>query len=280
MDRREERILLLAAVGYVAGVMSFAPVITKRELAQQLGVLGVQREGVLLVHSAFSKLGPVEDGPRGLIDALLSAVGAGGTLVMPSMADDDDVPFDPARSACRAVGMLADTFWRMPGVLRSDSPHAFAACGALAARITRPHPVDVPHGLESPPGRVYELGGQVLLLGRGTRRRHDHPRRGEPRRQCATGCPSTRRSSRTDGRGATSTARPTTAAKFALLDDWLGQQAAARTRRPRRGAPRALARHRRRRARAPARGRNRFSPSRWRVSRVRRGRASLVTFNH
>jgi hypothetical protein len=65
MDRSEERILLLAAVGYVAGVMSFAPVITKRELARQLGVLGVQREGVLLVHSAFSKLGPVEDGPRG-----------------------------------------------------------------------------------------------------------------------------------------------------------------------------------------------------------------------
>jgi aminoglycoside N3'-acetyltransferase len=147
--------------------MSFAPVITKRELARQLGVLGVQREGVLLVHSAFSKLGPVEDGPRGLIDALLSAGGAGGTLVMPSMCDDDDIPFDRTRAACRGVGLVADTFWRMPGVLRSDNPHAFAACGPQAARITQPHPVDIPHGLNSPPGRVYELGGQVLLLGVG-----------------------------------------------------------------------------------------------------------------
>jgi aminoglycoside 3-N-acetyltransferase len=63
------------------------------------------------------------------------------------------------------MGVVADTFWRMPGVLRSDSPHAFAAVGPHAAHITAPHPVDVPHGLNSPVGRVYELDGQVLLLG-------------------------------------------------------------------------------------------------------------------
>jgi len=136
-------------------------------LVRQLRALGVKPGGILLVHAAFSRVHPVEGGPHGLIEALLAAVGEGGTLVMPSMADDDDTPFDRGRSPCRAVGVLADTFWRMPGVLRSDSPHAFAACGPQAARITQPHPVDIPHGLESPPGRVYELGGQVLLLGVG-----------------------------------------------------------------------------------------------------------------
>ena len=63
------------------------------------------------------------------------------------------------------MGIVAQTFWQLPGVLRSDSPHAFAAAGPQAARITAPHPVDVPHGLDSPAGRVYELDGQVLLLG-------------------------------------------------------------------------------------------------------------------
>ena len=63
------------------------------------------------------------------------------------------------------MGIVAQTFWQLPGVLRSDSPHAFAAAGPQAARITAPHPVDVPHGLDSPVGRVYELDGQVLLLG-------------------------------------------------------------------------------------------------------------------
>jgi hypothetical protein len=31
--------------------------------------------------------------------------------------------------------------------------YAFAARGPLAARITQPHPVDIPHGLDSPPAR-------------------------------------------------------------------------------------------------------------------------------
>ena len=141
--------------------------VTKSQLVRQLGMLGVAPGGVLLVHTAFSKIAPVEGGPHALIDALLAALGEHGTLVMPSMADDDDTPFDRLSMPCRAVGVVADTFWRMPGVLRSDSPHAFAAIGPQAARITSPHPVDVPHGLESPPGRVYELDGQVLLLGVG-----------------------------------------------------------------------------------------------------------------
>lgn len=133
-------------------------------LMGQLRALGVQPGGVLLVHTALSRVGT---SPYQLIEGLLAAVGADGTLVMPSMADDDDVPFDRKTTPCRAVGVVADTFWRMAGVLRSDSPHAFAAHGPLAARITEPHPVDIPHGLDSPPGRVYQLNGSVLLLGVG-----------------------------------------------------------------------------------------------------------------
>jgi aminoglycoside N3'-acetyltransferase len=60
---------------------------------------------------------------------------------------------------------VADTFWRLPGVLRSDNNHAFAAVGPLAEKILAPHPLDLPHGPDSPVGRVYELDGQVLLLG-------------------------------------------------------------------------------------------------------------------
>jgi aminoglycoside N3'-acetyltransferase len=103
----------------------------------------------------------------GLIAALRAALGPDGTLVMPSMTDDEDHPFDPARSPCAGMGVVANTFWQMPGVLRSDSPHAFAAIGPAAAAITAPHPLDIPHGLDSPVGRVYELDGQVLLLGVG-----------------------------------------------------------------------------------------------------------------
>jgi aminoglycoside N3'-acetyltransferase len=141
--------------------------ITRDELTGQLRALGVAPGGVLVVHTAFSKVAPVDDGPRGLIDALRTVLWPEGTLVMPSMADDDDQPFDPAASPCAGMGVVAETFWRLPGVLRSDSPHAFAAAGPRAAEITAPHPIDVPHGPDSPVGRACALDGQVLLLGVG-----------------------------------------------------------------------------------------------------------------
>jgi aminoglycoside 3-N-acetyltransferase len=137
------------------------------QITAQLRSLGVERGSVLVVHTAFSKLAPLEGGPQALIHVLQSAVGSGGTLVMPSMSDDDDHPFDPHSSPCLGMGVVADTFWRMPGVLRSDSPHAFAASGPKASLITAPHPPDVPHALNSPIGRIYALDGQVLLLGVG-----------------------------------------------------------------------------------------------------------------
>ena len=65
------------------------------------------------------------------------------------------------------MGIVAETFWRSPDVLRSDSPHAFAAIGPRAKEITAAHPLDPPHGLNSPVGRAYELDAQVLLLGVG-----------------------------------------------------------------------------------------------------------------
>jgi aminoglycoside N3'-acetyltransferase len=137
------------------------------ELTAQLRDLGVAAGGVLLVHTSFSRTGPVENGPLGLIRAIQAALGPDGTLVMPSMSDDDDHPFDARATSCISMGVAADTFWRLPGVRRSDSPHAFAAAGPEADRITAAHPWNFPHGLDSPVGRVYDLDGQVLLLGVG-----------------------------------------------------------------------------------------------------------------
>lgn len=141
--------------------------ITHAQLVRQLHELGVEPGDALIVHMAFSQVKPVEDGPEGLIAALRDAIGPNGTLVMPSMRDDPDLPFDPHTTPCRGMGVAADTFWRLSGVLRSDSPDAFAALGPHAAWITGPHPIDLPHGPDSPVGRVLDLDGQVLLLGVG-----------------------------------------------------------------------------------------------------------------
>jgi aminoglycoside 3-N-acetyltransferase len=142
-------------------------VILVESIAADLVALGIGGDGVLVVHTAFSSFGGRAGAPADLIAALRMAAGARGTLVMPSMSDDDEHPFDPRRTPCIGMGIVADTFWRMPGVVRSDSPHAFAAIGPHAEEITAPHPVDVPHGPDSPIGRAHDLAAEILLLGVG-----------------------------------------------------------------------------------------------------------------
>ena len=138
---------------------------TVSALIGQLRTLGVEPGGVLLVHTSYRAVRPVEGGPLGLIDALRAALGPAGTLVMPSWSDDD-TPFDPARSPAAAdLGAVAETFRRLPGVRRSDHPFAFAAVGPQAeAVLADPLPLP-PHIPASPVGRVHSLDGQVLLLG-------------------------------------------------------------------------------------------------------------------
>jgi aminoglycoside 3-N-acetyltransferase len=134
-------------------------------VADQLRALGVRQGGVLLVHTSFRAVGPVEGGPLGLIDALRSALGPDGTLVMPTMTAGDS-PFDPRSTPTVDMGVTAELFWRRPGVTRSLHPGgSFAAEGPHAALICAPQPLSPPHGPDSPVGRVHDLGGQVLLLG-------------------------------------------------------------------------------------------------------------------
>ncbi len=138
------------------------------EVAGQLHALGVKEGGVLLVHSSFRAVRPIEGGPPGLLDALRTALGPEGTLAMPSWTGSDEEPFNPATTpASPDLGVVADAFWRQPGVVRSTHLFAFAAAGPHAARITSgPLPLP-PHSPESPVARVHELDGQVLLLGVG-----------------------------------------------------------------------------------------------------------------
>ncbi len=140
----------------------------KAQLTEQLRALGVALDGVLLVHTSFRAVRPVEGGPAGLIGALKDALGPEGTLAMPCWTGDDSTPFDPASTpASDDLGAVAEAFRTMPGTRRSGHAFAFAAAGPRAAEIVAgPLPLP-PHIPASPVGRVHDLDGQVLLLGVG-----------------------------------------------------------------------------------------------------------------
>lgn len=129
--------------------------------------LGIRRGGVLLVHTSFRAVGAYDGGPLGLIGDLRAALGPGGTVVMPTMTDGEAV-FDPKTTPTVQMGIVAETFWRQPGVVRSTHPGgSFAAAGPHAAAICADQPLEPPHGPDSPVGRVHDLGGQILLIGVG-----------------------------------------------------------------------------------------------------------------
>ena len=150
----------------MAGERSSPNLKSRADIVGQLRDIGVEPGDVLLVHTSFRAVRPIDDGPTGLIDALIEVIGPQGTLVMPSWPGREDEPFDPSSTpADDDLGIVAQTFWRVPGVQRSDQFFAFAAYGPEAPHILQdPLPLP-PHRPESPVGRVHELDGKVLLLG-------------------------------------------------------------------------------------------------------------------
>jgi len=142
--------------------------VSKQQVVEQLHALGVAAGHVLLVHTSFRAVRPIEGGPRGLIHALRESIGPEGTLVTPAWTGSDEEVFDRKTTrAAEMLGVVPDTFWRMPGVLRSDHPFAFAAAGPHASLVTGDPFIVPPYSPQSPLARVHELDGRVLLLGVG-----------------------------------------------------------------------------------------------------------------
>lgn len=119
----------------------------------------------VIVHSSLSSLGTVEGGAEAVIDALVEAIGADGTLVMPTFTFPPEPVFDP-KTTRSTVGQISEAFRLRDGVLRSLHPtHSVAALGPRAKHIIGGHPKATALGIGSPLHRLALEGGYVLLLG-------------------------------------------------------------------------------------------------------------------
>jgi aminoglycoside 3-N-acetyltransferase len=162
--------------------------LTVESLADDLRELGVEAGDTLLVHSSLSALGWVAVGPPTVVDALMEAVTPEGTLVMPThstqysdpavwqsppVPDDweDEIrqsrpPYRPAVTPTRGMGAIPECFRTYPETVRSRHPiYSFAAWGADAEFVVGDHEYDHGMGEDTPLARVYDLDGDVLMLG-------------------------------------------------------------------------------------------------------------------
>lgn len=164
--------------------------VTQATLLADLRALGVQAGDILLVHSSLTAIGWVAGGPQAVVSALMEAVSASGTVVMPAHSSFNTEPshwqnppvpeewwptiraqmpaFDKDTTPTLGMGAIVECFRTLPQAVRSVHPAlSFVASGPAALEITGNHSLNDGLGNGSPLARLEELGAKVLLLGVG-----------------------------------------------------------------------------------------------------------------
>lgn len=163
-------------------------ILGRADLAADLRAMGVEEGDGLFVHTSLGKIGTVIGGPRGLIEALIEAVGETGLIAMPGFSRDaydpveftgaevssedhqrilDQVPgFDPARSDVAQNGAVPEAFRGWPGVVRSPHPTSSVLMyGPDVAKIAARHdPQGWATGPTTPWGRLRTRPQMKILL--------------------------------------------------------------------------------------------------------------------
>lgn len=140
------------------------------DLAAGLRALGVRPGDAVFAHSSLRSFGRVAGGAAAVVQALVDAVGADGTVAMPIFRrffwDGADQVWDRDASPS-LMGAITEALRTWPGARRSThAPHPIAAVGRhaqdLAGRRNRSD-----FAFDSPFQRLIELDAWILLLGVG-----------------------------------------------------------------------------------------------------------------
>ena len=155
------------------------------KIRHSLRQLGLKAGQIVMLHASLRKIGPVEGGPQGLLDAILGVLTIRGTLMMlvgskgalydigdMSEADKKAVlaersTFDPYQTPANPDwGVVGEALRNLDESHRSRHPdYSFAAVGCMARDLVADHGYNYCHGPASPLGKLCEHGGKVLLLG-------------------------------------------------------------------------------------------------------------------
>ena len=142
--------------------------ITKQDIKKGLLDLGLKSGDEIEVHSSLSSFGYVDGGAETVISALKEVVGKSGSIFMPALRLSKELPLTeqdkslgittkiqilPEDCERSAMGIIADTFRKMPDTITNDGIFRISAWGKSAN--------EVEDGLQY----LIHNGGKALMLG-------------------------------------------------------------------------------------------------------------------
>lgn len=142
--------------------------ITKQDILSGFKKMGIKSGMELEVHSSLKSFGYVEGGAQTVIEALKESVGYSGSIFMPSLRLSTNLPLSESDRnlgiTCKikilnseeersGMGIIADTFRKMPEVLTGKGVFRVSAWGRNADKVSE--------GFQY----LLEHSGKALLLG-------------------------------------------------------------------------------------------------------------------
>jgi aminoglycoside 3-N-acetyltransferase len=140
--------------------------LTKKELKAGFSDLGLRAGDIVLVHSSYKSLGPVEGGPQTVVDALMEILTLDGTLIMPTFNFNfnQGEPWDVLKTPSH-MGVLTEIVRVNPQSRRVFHPfYSFAILGKLKDELTRIRYKDS-YGKQSIFMRLRELDAKIMIIG-------------------------------------------------------------------------------------------------------------------
>ena len=140
--------------------------LTFEKLVAGFRELGVKEGDTLLVHSSYKSLGEVDGGPETVVRALEAALGAEGTLIMPTFNFDFNrgVPWDVRKTRSK-MGALTEIVRIDPRSKRVFHPfYSFAILGKHAEMLSALRYKSA-YERNSVFGKLRDLDGKIMVIG-------------------------------------------------------------------------------------------------------------------
>lgn len=140
--------------------------LTKNDLVVGFRKTGLTADDVVLVHSSYKSLGPVDGGPQAVVDALLEVITPTGTLIIPTFNFNFNKgePWD-VRTTPSHMGVLTEIVRLNPESRRVFHPfYSFAILGSLKDELTKVRYKDS-YGPDSIFMQLRKLDAKIMVIG-------------------------------------------------------------------------------------------------------------------